>query len=241
MCWSASASVAMVAVGSVATVLAVRRDETPAIPVTFAYFTVMEALQTAGYPYVDQCGSPQSQTIALLSYLHITFQPFFANAFAMAIVGRAVGAPMRVIAYLVCCGSAVTMLMQLFPFDWAGQCALGTALCGTGLCTVSGEWHLGWTIPYNNMIPALVPWPGFAFVFPTYFIAVFLVPLFYGAWRIVLFHALFGPILASSLTSNANEFPAIWCLFSVGIIVIGLSPWIRQRVRGPRGLTPRMS
>ena len=47
--------------------------------------------------------------------------------------------------------------------------------------------------------------------------------------------------LASALTSNPNEFPAIWCLFSVGIIVIGLSPWIRQRVRASRALTIRMS
>ena len=64
--------------------------------------------------------------------------------------------------------------------------------------------------------------------FPTYWLAVFLLPLIYGAWRFVIFHALAGPILASLLTSNPNETPAIWCLFSIGIILIGLSPLIRR-------------
>lgn len=232
MCWSATASVAMVAVGATATVLSARRRETPAIPVTFAYFTAMEGLQALSYPFTDQCGAPEGQTLALLSYLHIAFQPFFANAFAMAILAHRVAPGMRVAAFSACAVSAVTMLLQLYPFPWAGLCPLGAALCGRELCVVSGEWHLGWTIPYNNLVPPIGPVFDFTLVFPTYFLAVFVVPLFYGAWRITLFHALFGPILARSLTSNVNEFPAIWCLFSVGIIVVGLSPWIRGRVAG---------
>jgi hypothetical protein len=71
--------------------------------------------------------------------------------------------------------------------------------------------------------------------FPTYVVAAFLVPLVYGAWRFVLFHALAGPILAFQLTGNANEVPAIWCLFSIGIVLMGLSPWLRRRFRAPPG------
>ncbi len=71
--------------------------------------------------------------------------------------------------------------------------------------------------------------------FPTYGIAVFIVPLAYGCWRFVLFHLLAGPVLAFQLTDNANEIPAIWCLFSIGIILIGLSPWLRGRFRVPPG------
>ena len=151
----------------------------------------------------------------------------------MAIVAHAVSRRMRVGAYAACGASAVTMLLQLYPFAWAGQCPLGVALCGEALCTVSGTWHLGWTIPYNNLVPPIGPYAGFTLVFPTYFIAAFLVPLLYGAWRLVLFHATFGPILARALTSDVNEFPAIWCLFSIGIIVVVLSPAIRGRVAGP--------
>lgn len=241
MCWSAPASFAMVAVGVAATTIAIRRRETPAIPITFGYFTAMEALQAASYPVLDQCGAPANQVLALLSYLHITFQPFFANAFAMAIVGHAVRPGMRLGAYIACGLSAMVMVLQLYPFAWAGLCPLGVALCGTDLCTVSGTWHLGWTIPYNNLVPPVGPVMGFTLVFPTYFIATFLVPLLYGAWRIVLFHALFGPILARALTSDVNEFPAVWCLFSIGIIVVALSPWIRSRMSVAAPLRPRTS
>lgn len=234
MCWSAGASVAMVAAGAVGTVITIRRRETPAIPVTFAYFTAMEGLQALSYPVVDQCGAPSNQVLALLSYLHIAFQPFFANAFAMAILGHAVGMRTKVIAYLACGISAALMLVQLVPMEWAGQCRLGWVMCGTGLCTVMGDWHIGWTVPYNALVPPFTGIPGVELVFPYYFVAAFVVPLFYGAWRFVLFHALMGPIMASLLTSNPSEMPAIWCLFSIGIIVIGLSPWIRVRMAPAR-------
>lgn len=238
MCWSAGASVAMVAAGAAGTAIALHRRETPAIPVTFAYFTFMEALQAASYPVVDQCAAPSNQVLALLSYLHITFQPFFANAFAMAILGHSVGMRTRVIAYLTCGISAAMMLVQLMPMEWAGQCQLGWVMCGVGLCTVSGDWHIGWTIPYNAVVPPFTGIPGVELVFPNYFVAAFVVPLFYGAWRFVLFHALCGPVLAAALTSNPNEMPAIWCLFSIGIIAIGLTPWIRVRMAPAR---PRLA
>ena len=59
--------------------------------------------------------------------------------------------------------------------------------------------------------------------FPSYVIAVFLVPILSGAWRFVIFHAVVGPGLASMLTDNPNEIPAIWCFFSIGIVVLGHS------------------
>lgn len=45
MCWSEGASLAMVAVGTVATVVTWRRGDPPAIPITLAFFASMEALQ----------------------------------------------------------------------------------------------------------------------------------------------------------------------------------------------------
>ncbi|MGG5818797.1 hypothetical protein [Falsiroseomonas sp. HW251] len=34
------------------------------------------------------------------------------------------------------------------------------------------------------------------------------------------------------LTGDPHQMPAIWCLFSIGLPVIGLSPWLRGRVGG---------
>ena len=232
MCWSMGATIAMVAVGSAATVVTMRRGEQPAVPAALAWFTLMEALQVAGHATVDACGDPVNQTSALLSYLHIAFQPFFINAFAMALVGPRPGPAMRLAVWLACGVSATVMVLQVWPFPWAGTCEAGSVLCGAALCVVSGEWHIAWEIPRNDLLGPLraVHW-SLASV-PTYMIAVFLLPLAYGAWRFVVFHAIVGPLLAWQLTSNPNEMPAIWCLFSIGIVLIALSPWVRRRLFG---------
>ncbi|MBN2906306.1 MAG: hypothetical protein JXJ18_06340 [Rhodobacteraceae bacterium] len=232
MCWSATASVTMVGLGAAATLVTARRGEPRAIWLTLAYFTLMEVLQAAGYAVVDDCANPANRTVTLLSYLHIVFQPFVVNAFAMAIIAHTVPARTRRAVWAVCAASAVVMLAQLVPLDALGQCRPGEVLCGTPLCTISGEWHIGWKVPLNGMFTPLSDALGVSANFPSYLIAVFVVPLFYGAWRFVIFHAAFGPILATMLTGNPNEMPAVWCLFSIGLVLVGLSPLIRRPLMG---------
>jgi hypothetical protein len=128
------------------------------------------------------------------------------------------------------------MLLQLYPFSWAGSCQVGASLCGSVLCTVGGEWHIAWSVPYNGLMLPLENIVGTYAAFPTYFVVVFLLPLAYGAWRFVLFHAVAGPILASFLTSNPSEVPAVWCLFSIGLILISLSPMVRRVAVGKNGI-----
>lgn len=228
MCFSPTITGAMVIAGAAATVVTIRRGEPTVFPVTLAYFTAMEALQFAGYLVINQCGLPANQIVTYLSILHIVFQPFFINAFAMALMPEAVGPRMRAFVFAACGLSAAVMLLQLYPFAWAGTCRPGSILCGAPLCTVSGDWHLAWNVPYNNLMGWL---SRFTIDFPTYMAAAFVVPLVYGAWRFVVFHALAGPIAASVLTSNPNEIPAIWCLFSIGIALIAMSPLIRRQVQ----------
>lgn len=228
MCWSESVSIAMVGVGAVATVVVAARGQPRAIWLTLGYFTAMEALQAAGYAVVDQCGAPSNRAITLLSFLHIVFQPLFLNAFAMELVPGPIKARLRLGVYVFCAASSAVMLVQLYPFEWAGSCRLGESLCGTELCVASGEWHIAWNIPYNGLMLPFEDALGIPPGFPTYWLVAFLLPLAYGAWRFVVFHALAGPVLASTLTTNPNETPAIWCLFSIGILLIALSPLIRH-------------
>lgn len=237
MCWNLGVTVAMVAAGSIATAVSVRRGDARAIPLTLGYFTLMEALQVAGYLVIDQCGTPANQTVTVLSILHIIFQPFFINAFAMAIVATPVGPRLRTWVFGLCGLAAALMLLQLVPFEWAGTCTPGTMLCGPEWCTRSGDWHLAWDVPYNGMDDWLRPVSGLYGGFPPYMLAVFLLPLVYGAWRFVLFHALAGPVLAGQLTTDRNEVPAIWCLLSIGLVLVALSPAIRRRVAGQGAAT----
>ena len=233
MCWTMGVSAAMVALGGAATVVSVRRGDTVAIPVTLGYFTLMEALQVVGYTVIDQCSSPVNQSVTLLSVLHIVFQPIFINAFAMTLVARPVGMAMRSLVFSLCAASSVLMLLQLYPFDWAGSCLPGTNLCAAQLCTVTGDWHQAWDVPFNGLMVPVEQVIGTRWGFPSYMLVTFALPLLYGAWRLVLFHALAGPVAAGLLTTNPNEVPAIWCLFSLAIVVIALSPAIRRRFTAP--------
>jgi hypothetical protein len=40
-------------------------------------------------------------------------------------------------------------------------------------------------------------------------------------------------VLAGQLTSNPNEVPAIWCLSSIAIAIVALSPPFRRRLAPP--------
>ena len=226
MCWSAEASVAMVAVGGVATVVTVRRGDPVAIWAALGYFTFMEALQAAGYAVVDQCGTPGNRVITQLSYLHIAFQPLLINAFAMAIAPVPVSPKMRKWVFGLAGLATAVLLLRLVPFEPFGRCVPPSSFCGPDWCLRSGEWHIAWEVPLNGLFSSD------AVLIPSYFLAVFLLPLVYRAWRFVVFLALAGPLLAMTLTSDPNEMPAIWCLFSIGIILISLSPTIRHRVMG---------
>ncbi len=232
MCWSESASVAMVGLGTAATVVTLRRGEPAAIPVTLGFFTLMEVLQVGGYRVLDACGLSANRGITLLAYLHIALQPLVINAFAMATAPDEVPRAMRRRVYALAALATAALLLRLVPFDWAGPCQTGDHLCGPAFCTVSGNWHIAWEMPLNDMWRAL----GVPFVdvvpFPAYMLSVFALPLIYGAWRFALFNALAGPILGSVLTDNPNEMPAVWCLFSIGIALVSLSPAMRSRVLG---------
>lgn len=230
MCWNASASVAMVGVGAVAAVVTWRRGEPAAIWVTLGYFTVMELLQATGYAVVDRCGDPANRAITLLSYLHIAFQPLVINAFAMAIAPVAVSPQLRRVVWALAGLASALLLLNLAPIDALGSCRPGDSLCSDRLCLVSGTWHIGWEVPLNGLFRLFSEAIGLPF--PAYAFAVFVLPLVYRAWRLVVFHAFAGPILAVALTSDPFEMPAVWCLFSIGIILIALSPPIRYGLMG---------
>lgn len=234
MCWSEGASLAMVGLGGAAAIVTFRRGEPAAITATLGFFAVMEALQAGGYWVIDECSLTSNQTITLFSYLHIALQPIFINAFAMSVAPMVVSPGMKRAVYALAFGATLLILLRLIPLEWAASCRPGTALCGPAFCTVSGSWHLAWEMPLNDYWRSL-SWPlADALPFPAYFLSVFILPLLYGAWRLVVFHALLGPVLAMTLTDNPNEMPAIWCLFSVGLVLLGLSPLVRTRVLGER-------
>lgn len=233
MCWSAAASTGLAVAGFAAAGWMQLKEarEPPALCLGLAYFALMELLQALSYPVLNQCGSPTNQMLTLLGYLHIAFQPFFINAVALQFMPRAAAQRAAPWVYGACFVATLSMLVQLQPLDWAGPCAAGRPLCGTLLCTVSGEWHLAWLVPVNGLGNEIADLPLLGHGYPGYALAAFLVPVLAGSWRFTLYTYLAGPLLASLSTDNINEWPAIWCLFSIGFLLLMLLPPLRRRLQ----------
>ena len=122
--------------------------------------------------------------------------------------------------------ATIIMLIKIYPFAWAGSCTPGTSFCGEIICSSKGNWHLSWIFRLNAF--------GGLSLMTYHMIAAFLLPLIYGSWKTTLYAFILGPVISFLSTSNPNEWPAVWCLISVGIIVIIIFPKARELLRVKR-------
>jgi len=63
---------------------------------------------------------------------------------------------------------------------------------------------------------------------PIYFVAGILLPFLYDSWRFTVHHFLVGPGLAMPLTRNPDDAAAIWCLPSIGILLLVVKTPMRR-------------
>ncbi len=230
MCWSGEASTVLAGIGFASTAYAVYKKEPAPLWIALGYFTLMEALQAFTYSVIDECTNPVNQVATLLGYLHITFQPFFINMVSMYFIPEKIRKKIEMPVYFLCFVTAIFMLIQLYPFTWAGACDSARPLCGKILCSVSGNWHIAWEVPTNGIgnyfAQANVPFLKEGFFMFT--IIGFFLPFLYGSWRFTLYHYFMGPFLAKLSTDNVNEQPAVWCLFSIALLLIVVKTRIRN-------------
>ncbi len=215
MCWSSSASIVATAIGGAATVYAAKKGFPKVQVFTLAFFTLMELLQAVSYIWIGQCDMGENVLLTRLSYLHISFQPPVVSVFMLSFMDKQKRKKWITLVMSVAFAATILFVLKLFipmvfqvPQDL--MCKMGETLCGADVCTYHGNWHQAWRLPLLGIIPGYL----------IYFIPVFILPIFYGSWRISLYHFTFGPFLANLLTTNRNEAPAIWCLFSIAILGI---------------------
>jgi hypothetical protein len=196
------------------------KKESKLLWIPIAYFGVMELLQALTYFTMGAC-TPANQILTFLSYVHISFQPFFINALMLYFIPERFRKNIYSWVFGLAFVATVLLLLRMYPFEWAGMCNLGDGLCGDKLCAVEGNFHLAWEIPFNG-IGGIIGW--------AYALSVFVIPLLYGSWKATTYNFLVGPVLAMSLTDNPNEWPAVWCLMSIAIILVILIPWARRKM-----------
>jgi hypothetical protein len=219
MCWSGEASFTLATVGFAGAYLSARYKHPTARWLPLAYFSCMEALQGFTYMWIGKCGNDYNTVLTILSYIHIAFQPFFINMFALSFKPQA-WKHWGMIASACTLSTMVMLSMLMFPGFPANCSPPDQTICGAVTCSYHGNWHIAWMLQLSNLDPHY-----FSYIF-----VAFVVPLFYGAWRVVLYHALFGPLLMFLLSSNKDEQPAIWCLLSIGILLAthipAISNWL---------------
>jgi hypothetical protein len=235
MCWSGEASGTLAAIGLSTAVYLAKKGEPKELWIPLTYFALMEVLQAATYVYIDDCANPMNQVLTLFGYLHIAFQPFFVNMVAMYFIPAEVKQRIYLHVYALCAVGAIAMLVKMFPFDWAGFCYIGKeAFCGATPCSVSGDWHIAWQLPLNGILSYPVDYIfGITYGLHSivYILIGFYLPALYGSWRFMLFHWVGGPMLSNWLTTNPNEFAAVWCLFSIGLCVSVIKTPLRRFLR----------
>lgn len=232
MCWSGEASTVLATVGLTSTAYFYYKKEPAALCYALGYFSLMEALQAYTYMVIDDCANPKNQIATLLGYLHIAFQPFFINAVSLHFIPEKIKEKIVAPVYLICFIATICLLIRVYPFEWAPACFdvktrlifssqnFGIPFCGKRVCSISGDWHIAWEIPGSANL----------WLYNSYIVAAFILPILYGSWRMTLYHIITGPLLANLSTNNSNEWAAVWCLYSIGLLLLLIKSPIRQHL-----------
>lgn len=61
-----------------------------------------------------------------------------------------------------------------------------------------------------------------------YMYAALVLPLLYGSWKLELYHVITGPMLSFFSTSNMNEWAAVWCLYSIVLLLLLIKTPVRN-------------
>ena len=192
-----------------------KRGVTRSVTIPLAFFSLMEFLQFAGYLYLNQCSLETNSFITQLSYLHIALQPIFVNMFFLTFLPISHQMRVRPYAYVGAAVVSALLLLKLVPVEAKYFCEAGQTLCGPAWCTISGNWHIGWSVPYYNLLPGDGMW--------YYALGTMILPALYGAWRPALTYLLTGPVVAYFLAGgNPHEWPAIWCFYAVIILIYSM-------------------
>lgn len=236
MCWSGEASTAMAVAGFGVTAYVAWKKEPAALWLTLGFFSSMELIQALSYPVIGQCGAPANKALSIASFVHVALQPFFFNLLALYFIPDDVRRRIQKTVYALCAVAAALTFWQMLPSETYGTCSEHRAMCGAQFCTLPGNWHLAWEFPFNgwgNGFAEHSNW--FIRLFPNalvaYSLAVFVMPLIYGSWKMAIYQYVMGPVIVSQLTNNIDEAPAIWCLMSVGIAFLVVATPLRGAMR----------
>ena len=175
------------------------------------YFSLMEILQFFQYKVVDQCNNPLNKLLTIIGYLHICFQPLFANIWLFAFTTYH-----NFIFLYMAFFAGLLLASRLLIFSEEDLCdGRNEPLCGKQTCVYSGNRHLAWNV---RLRAAGKYWftPSIGLHFFMWVIPI--LTLF--QFKPIVAMILTGPYLGYFFTNNIHEQPAIWCFTAIFQMII---------------------
>jgi hypothetical protein len=175
------------------------------------YFAIMEILQYFQYKVINQCDNKYNKLLTNIGYLHICFQSLFFNIWLFAFIKK----PNVIFLYMSFFAGLLLATRLFFVSDDELCDTNNEPLCGKQTCSFSGEKHIAW----NMRLRA----PGKYWFTPSIGLSFFMwtIPaLMTLELKPILAMLLTFPYIASLLTNNIHEQPAIWCFTGIGQMLL---------------------
>jgi hypothetical protein len=190
-----------------------------------AYFAFMETLQAMQYSVINECENPVNKVLTVLGFIHLAFQPFFANLYLGCFMTKKQQAYVPIILCLTALGG-VLMVNRMWTTAGDIPCHVRVEpMCGLATCTFRGNVHLAWQMPLQHADQDYFT-PGFNLHFVMFYLPTFAL----GMYGTTIFLLLSGPFLGRVFTQHQDEIPAIWCFFSIMQVVFPLAnAWLRKQ------------
>jgi hypothetical protein len=214
MCFNQPMSGAFVVLGLLAALFVWIKGKNVPFVVGILYFVAMELLQFFQYFWIDECDNKINQALTVVGFLHICFQPYFTHlmngAFSRSAETKAKFELVRRLAIV----QGIWMFARFLLAPETAPLEYTEWLRGDKLCTLTGKYHLSWSLPLlaptyftpSNAIHCFMMFAPFLVMGPRYLLG-----------GLVLF--LTGPVLSALITPNLYEQAAIWCFMSISQIV----------------------
>lgn len=175
------------------------------------YFSLMEILQFLQYKVIDDCNNNINKILTIIGYIHICFQPLFANIWLFAFTNT------RYFIFLYMSFFAGLLLAsRLLVFSDEDLCdEKNEPICGKQTCVFSGNKHLAWNVrlraPGKYWFTPSIGLHFFMWVIPI--LTLFQI-------KPLLAMIITGPYFGYYFTNNIHEQPAIWCFTAIFQMII---------------------
>lgn len=198
------------------------------------FFFTMELLQAIQYVFIatglddPKCDSTINKVLTLAGFLHICLQPYFCHVINSSLTKSCKYKDRYMIIKRLCLIGGFLLFLRYFLSFYPALNTMDASdnkstewLRGETLCTFKTKTmvHLGWSVPMADPSYYVMGAGIHSFLMFAPFFAL------YEKKGMILqgcFLFLFGPILASLISSNLQEQASIWCFFSIAQISIML-------------------